>query len=55
MGFTTDQIGRMTVRKFSRFYRAYKQNFDIELCLYLSQKTYAKLEEESVNDDDWIK
>ena len=32
-----------------------KQNFDIELCLYLSQKTYAKLEEESVNDDDWIK
>lgn len=55
MGFSKKEIGHMTVRKFSRFYKAYKQNFDIELCLYLTQKTYGKLEEESVDDEDWIK
>ncbi|MBO7736124.1 MAG: hypothetical protein J6S67_26370 [Methanobrevibacter sp.] len=55
MGFTTKQIGRMTVRKFTRFHNAYKRNFDLELSLRIAQKTYAKLEEESVDNDDWIK
>ena len=55
MGFTQKEIGHMTVRKFNRYYRAYKQNFDIELCLLLQKKTYAKLEQESIDDEDWIK
>lgn len=55
MGFTTKQIGRMTVRKFTRFHNAYKRNFDLELSLRIAQKTYAKLEEEYVDNDDWIK
>lgn len=55
MGFTLKEIGHMTIRKFSRFYRSYKQNFDIELCLLLQKKTYVQLEQESVDDEDWIK
>lgn len=55
MGFTQKETGRMTVRKFTRYYKAYKQNFDMELLLFLTKKTYRKLEEESVDDEDWIK
>jgi hypothetical protein len=55
MGFTQKETGRMTIRKFSRFYKAYKQSFDIELCLLLQKKTYSQLEEEMVDDEDWIK
>lgn len=55
MGFTQKETGRMTVRKFTRYYKAYKQNFDMELLLLLTKKTYRKLEEESVDDEDWIK
>lgn len=55
MGFSQKEIGHMTVRKFSRYYKAYKQNFDLELLLYLNKKTYSKIEEESVDNEDWIK
>jgi hypothetical protein len=55
MGFTQREIGHMTTRKFSRYYKAYKQNFDTELCLLLQKKTYSQLEEEMVDDEDWIK
>lgn len=55
MGFTTKEIGRMTIRKFRRFYKAYKQNFDLELLLLLTRKTYSSLEESAADDEDWLK
>ena len=55
MGFTVKEIGRMTLRKFRRYYKAYKQNFDLELLLLLSRKTYSSLEDEAADNEDWIK
>ena len=55
MGFTVKEIGRMTLRKFRRYYKAYKQNFDLELLLLLSRKTYSSLEEAAADDEDWLK
>lgn len=55
MGFTVKQIGRMTLRKFRRYHKAYKQNFDLELLLLLNQKTYSSLEEEAADEEDWLK
>lgn len=55
MGFTVKEIGRMTLRKFRRFYSAYKQNFDLELLLLLNRKTYSSLEEEAADEEDWLK
>jgi hypothetical protein len=55
MGFTVKEIGHMTLRKFRRYYKAYKQNFDLELLLLLSHKTYGSLEDEAADEEDWIK
>lgn len=55
MGFSVKEIGRMTLRKFRRYHKAYKQNFDLELLLLLNQKTYSSLEEEAADEEDWLK
>lgn len=38
---------------FNKLYKYYKRNFDLELQLFLSKKTYAELEKES-QDDEWF-
>lgn len=47
LGFTEKQIGHMTLRKWDMLYDAYKLNFDNEMILTASHKTYADIEKET--------
>lgn len=40
---TTREIGRMTLRLWSKLYKYYKDDFDTELMLKLTGTTYKKL------------
>ena len=44
----------MTLRTFNKFYKCYKDNFDLELSLKLSRTTYANAKEKSVEQEEWI-
>lgn len=48
------ESGRLTLKQFLGFYKAYKTTFDMELLLTLSKKTYADIEKESNKQDEWF-
>lgn len=55
MGLSSDkEVGRLTLRRFRALYQAYKDTFDIETQLRVSGTTYAKLEAQSVSDEEWL-
>lgn len=45
---------RLTIREFNHVYNLYKDNFDLELMLYLNRMTYRKLKEESQKSQEWF-
>jgi hypothetical protein len=51
LGFTERQVGHMTYRKWALLYKAYKNNFDIELVMKNKGVRYADLEKEITIDD----
>lgn len=54
-GLSSDkEVGRLTLRRFRALYQAYKDTFDIETQLRASGSTYAKLEAQSMSDDEWF-
>lgn len=55
LGLSSDkEVGRLTLRRFRGLYQAYKDTFDIETQLRLSGSTYAKLEAQSMSDEEWL-
>lgn len=55
MGLSSDkEVGRLTLRRFRALYQAYKDTFDIETQLMASGSTYAKLEAQSMSDEEWF-
>ena len=48
------ETGRLTLRQFLKFYQHYKNNFDLELYLKTNKKTYARLEAEQQESEDWF-
>lgn len=55
LGLSSDkEVGRLTLRRFSGLYKAYKDTFDIETQLRSSGSTYAKLEAQSMSDEEWF-
>lgn len=55
MGLSSDrEVGRLTLRRFRALYQAYKDTFDIETQLRASGMTYAKLEAQSMSDEEWL-
>lgn len=55
MGLSSDkEVGRLTLRRFRALYQAYKDTFDIETKLMASGSTYAKLEAQSMSDEEWF-
>ena len=55
MGLSSDkEVGRLTLRRFRGLYQAYKDTFDIETKLRASGSTYAKLEAQSMSDEEWF-
>jgi len=45
---------RLTIREFNHIYNLYKDNFDLELMLTLSGKTYKMLKQESQKSQEWF-
>ena len=45
--YTERDVGHMTLSKWNMLYDAYKRNFDNELILTLSRKTYTEYEKEN--------
>ena len=55
LGLSSDkEVGRLTLRRFRSLYQAYKDTFDIETQLRASGSTYAKLEGQSMSDEEWF-
>ena len=55
LGLSSDkEVGRLTLRRFRALYQAYKDTFDIETKLRASGSTYAKLEAQSMSDEEWF-
>ncbi len=44
----------MELRRFRALYQAYKDTFDIETQLRASGSTYAKLEAQSMSEEEWF-
>lgn len=51
MGFSEREVGHMPPEKFTRLYRAYKNNFDLEMMMKLKGITYAELSKEQTLND----
>jgi len=47
MGFTTKEIGRMTLTLFNKCYDCYKDDFDFEMLLRKTGTTYEKAYQKS--------
>lgn len=55
LGLSSDkEVGRLTLRRFRALYQAYKDTFDIETQLRASWSTYAKLEAQSMSEEEWF-
>ena len=55
LGLSSDkEVGRLTLRRFRALYQAYKDMFDIETRLRASGSTYAKLEAQSMSEEEWF-
>lgn len=48
------ETGRLTLRMFGRLYQYYKDDFDLEMKLWQSHKTYEYLKRESQKDEEWF-
>jgi len=51
LGYTEKQVGHMTLRKWSLLYKAYKNQFDLELAIKTKGLRYVDLEKEITIDD----
>lgn len=55
LGLSSDkEVGRLTFRRFRALHQAYKDTFDIETYLRANGSTYAKLEAQSMSDEEWF-
>lgn len=48
------EVGRLTLRQFRGLYEAYKDNWDLELSLYLNRMTYEQLRQEKERSEEWL-
>ncbi len=48
------EVWRLTLREFLNLYQAYKDQFDAELCLWLSRKTFKQAEAEALKSQEWF-
>jgi hypothetical protein len=51
LGFSEKEVGRMTPGKFRKLYRAYKQNFDLEMTLQAKKVRYMDLQKSEEEPD----
>ena len=53
LNLTDKESGRLALCQFRDLYQAYKNTFDLELCLLLSRKTYKEIDDKQ-NSDEWF-
>jgi hypothetical protein len=51
LGYPEKEVGRMTLGKFTKLYREYKNDFDQELTMQLNKVRYCDLEKHEDLDD----
>jgi len=51
---TTIETRRLTLKEFDKLYQDYKDIFDLELLMNRSGKTYAKLQQEAIKNEEWF-
>lgn len=55
LGLSSDkEVGRLTLRRFRALYQAYKDTFDIETQLRAKGSTYARLEAQALQEEEWF-
>ena len=54
MNLTFKETGRLTLILFNKLYKCYKDNFDLEMKLKLSNTTYAELNKKAVEQEEWL-
>lgn len=42
------------MREFNKVYQEYKDIFDLELLMYRSGKTYAKIQQDAIKSEEWF-
>lgn len=52
--FQYNEVGRLTLKTFSKMYGHYKKDFDLELYLRATNKTYSGLEQEEMESEEWL-
>ena len=48
------EISKLTIKNFLKLYQQYKDNFDLEMRLRLSNTTYAELEAKMDKSEEWF-
>ena len=48
------EVGHLTVTTFNKFYKHYKNTWDIEMRLFKSNTTYAELYVKSQKEEEWF-
>jgi hypothetical protein len=54
LSLSEKEVWRLTIREFLNLYQAYKDQFDVELCLTLNRKTFRQVEAESLRQQEWF-
>lgn len=54
LGLTFKETGRLTLTIFNKFYQHYKDNWDLEMLMTVSRKTYKDVREKQQQSEEWF-
>lgn len=54
LNLSVKEISKLTIKNFLKLYQQYKDNFDLEMRLRLSNTTYAELEAKMDKSEEWF-
>lgn len=54
LGLTFKETGRLTLTTFNKLYQHYKDNWDLEMLMTASRKTYKDVHEKQQQSEEWF-
>lgn len=54
LGLSFKETGRLTMNMFEKLYQHYKDTFDLEMRMRLTNTTYSQLEKMASKEDEWL-
>ena len=54
MNVNDEEVGRLTLTMFNKLYGHYKDDFDLEMRMRLSNTTYSELYEQQQKSEEWF-